>query len=366
MSIFNGVAGARGHNPIGAVIHNDAGSQNANAAYYQRWLPGINPENGFAHDYVCSDGTVHAEDDWNCAYHCKNEWGNNEFYSVEVCQSMGDLATFKANEEKALALVAEKFKAWGITPNDNTVRLHQEFSATSCPHRSVEIHGGADATKQYFIKRISELMNTQDKWVKDTKGWWYRYTDGSFPKEQWLKLAGEWYYFDSYGYAIQNAWRWIKGVCYHFNDSCKMSRGFIKDGVDWYYLNKTAGAKPEGAMLTGWINEGGTWYFMRKQNDGKPLGSMVTGFFEDGGYTYYCRPEKDGANAEGSMVKGWALIEGVWYYFNEDKNCQPIGSMMRNHWQGNYYLKDDGKMASGETLKIGGKTYKFDGKGLLI
>ena len=42
MSIFNGVAGNRGHNPIGAVIHNDAGSQSANAAHYQNWLPGIN------------------------------------------------------------------------------------------------------------------------------------------------------------------------------------------------------------------------------------------------------------------------------------------------------------------------------------
>ena len=67
---------------------------------------------------------------------------------------------FKVNEERALALVAAKFKAWGITPNNDTVRLHQEFFATSCPHRSVEIHGGANATKQYFIKRISELMNS--------------------------------------------------------------------------------------------------------------------------------------------------------------------------------------------------------------
>ena len=111
MSIFNGVAGNRGRNPIGAVIHNDAGSQNANASYYQSWLPGINPENGFAHDYVCSDGTVHAEDDWNKAWHCGDSWGNSEFYSVEVCQSMGDVNVFKTNEERALALVAEKFKA---------------------------------------------------------------------------------------------------------------------------------------------------------------------------------------------------------------------------------------------------------------
>ena len=40
------------------------------------------------------------------------DWGNSEFYSVEVCQSMGDVNVFKANEERALALVASKFKAW--------------------------------------------------------------------------------------------------------------------------------------------------------------------------------------------------------------------------------------------------------------
>lgn len=158
MSIFNGIAGNRGHNPIGAVIHNDAGGQKANASHYQSWLPGINPENGFAHDYVCSDGIVHAEDDCNSAWHCGNEQGNREFYSVEVCQSKGNLETFKANEEKALALVASKFKAWGITPNSDTVKLHREFFATACPHRSVEIHGGATGCKTYFIDRIREYM----------------------------------------------------------------------------------------------------------------------------------------------------------------------------------------------------------------
>ncbi len=166
MSIFNGVAGKRGHNPIGAFIHNDAG--NKNAEDYRNWLPGIRPENGFAHDYVCSDGIVHAEDDINKAWHCGDTYGNSEFYSVEVCQSMGDLETFKANEEKALDLVAQKFTQYGIIPNNETVRLHQEVYATSCPHRSIEIHGGVDATKAYFIQRISELMNTNEKQVNAT------------------------------------------------------------------------------------------------------------------------------------------------------------------------------------------------------
>lgn len=67
-------------------------------------------------------------------------------------------------------------------------------------------------------------------------------------------------------------------------------------------------------------------------------------------------------------AKGYALSdEWIYYknkYYNVSNNCQPVGSMMRNHWQGKYYLRDDGKMAHGETLEIGGKEYVFaeDGK----
>lgn len=76
----------------------------------------------------------------------------------QTCQSMGNLDVFKANEEKALQLAAQKCKQYGITPSTSTIRLHQEVYATSCPHRSVEIHGGREATKSYFIKRIKEYM----------------------------------------------------------------------------------------------------------------------------------------------------------------------------------------------------------------
>ena len=147
MSICGGIAGNRGRNPKGIFIHNDAGSQNANAAFYRNWLPTHDLGNGFAHYYVAADGILQAEDDWNRAWHCGDMDGNNEYLGIEVCQSMGDLENFKANEEKALALAAQKCKQYGITPSSNTIRLHQEVYATACPHRSVEIHGGRDATK---------------------------------------------------------------------------------------------------------------------------------------------------------------------------------------------------------------------------
>lgn len=159
MSICKGVAGNRGGNPKGIIMHNDAGSKYANAAHYRNWLPTHDLENGFAHAYCCDDGILVAEDDWNAAWHCGNYYYNMNFLGVEMCQSMGDLETFKKNEEKALVWCAEKCKKYGITPNNETIKLHQEVSATACPHRSVEIHGGRANTKAYYIKRIKELMN---------------------------------------------------------------------------------------------------------------------------------------------------------------------------------------------------------------
>ena len=57
-----------------------------------------------------------------------------------------------------------------------------------------------------------------------------------------------------------------------------------------------------------------------------------------------------------------------WFWYNKDSNCQPIGSMLKNHWLTTsngkkYYLKDDGVMACDETLVISGKEYSFDSSG---
>ena len=67
------------------------------------------------------------------------------------------------------------------------------------------------------------------------------------------------------------------------------------------------------------------------------------------------------------MVTGWLQMEDSWYYCNKDNDCQPVGSIFKNHWHEEngerYYLKDDGKMACDETLVISGKEYSFDSSG---
>ena len=162
MNITN--AGVRGHNPTGVVIHNDAGSNGANAGFYNNWLPTHNPENGFAHVYIGNDGRLQASDFSNKAWHCANSYGNANYASWEVCQSEGDLNQFLRNEQAVLDDVAKYMKQWGLTPNRDTVKLHQELSSTSCPRRSVEAHGGTvESCRSYFIAELNKRLTGQNK-----------------------------------------------------------------------------------------------------------------------------------------------------------------------------------------------------------
>lgn len=158
MSIFNGIAGRRSGNPLGVCFHNDAGSTQANISFYEGWLPNHDPGSGFAHAYVAEDGVLMAEDLTNKAWHCGNSYGNANFLSVEICQSMGDETVFRENEQKALDLVAEWFKLYGWTPDKNTVRIHKQFSSTACPHRSCELHGDGNACVEYFISELKKRL----------------------------------------------------------------------------------------------------------------------------------------------------------------------------------------------------------------
>ena len=162
MNITN--AGVRGHNPTGVVLHNDAGSNGANAGFYNNWLPTHNPENGFAHVYIASDGRLQASDFSNMAWHCANSYGNANYASWEVCQSEGDLNQFLKNEQAVLDDVAKYMKQWGLTPSRDTVKLHQELSSTSCPRRSVEAHGGTvESCRSYFIAELNKRLTGQNK-----------------------------------------------------------------------------------------------------------------------------------------------------------------------------------------------------------
>lgn len=105
--------------------------------------------------------------------------------------------------------------------------------------------GSGSSTKN--LKVITKT--TQGTWIQDSKGWWFKETNGSYPKSKWLQLTynnkNDWYYFDEQGYMV-TGWRLIDGK--------------------WYYLyEKTEGSNVKGAMayntvISGYrVGSNGAW-----------------------------------------------------------------------------------------------------------
>ncbi|CJE66063.1 choline binding protein [Streptococcus pneumoniae] len=83
------------------------------------------------------------------------------------------------------------------------------------------------------------------------------------------------------------------------------------------------------STASGWVKQDGSWYYF----DGN--GNLVKNAWQG---NYYLK-------ADGKMAQSEWIYDSsyqAWYYLKSD------GSYARNAWQGNYYLKSDGKMAKGE------------------
>ena len=163
--IFNGIAGKRSGKPKGVVIHNDAGSKNATAKWYMTtFLPdrvkAKQSNLGFAHYYIDRNTIGRCENTNNKAWHVGQSDGNANYIGFEVCQSIGESeANFRLNEEMTFRQVAEDLQFYGLPANRDTVKLHKQFSSTSCPHRSVALHGDNTKVQDYFIARVKHYMS---------------------------------------------------------------------------------------------------------------------------------------------------------------------------------------------------------------
>ena len=161
---------------------------------------------------------------------------------------------------------------------------------------------------------VQSIPRLTGSWKKDSTGWWYRWSDGTYPAGKFENIGGKTYYFNKAGYMV-TGWQYIGGK--------------------WYYFNS------DGAMRTGWLYDGGAWYYLNGS------GVMVIGLQRIGGIGYYF-------NRSGAMQTGWQYIGGKWYYFDGS------GAMAVNRWVGDYYLTGNGVMATNTWI---GKYYVgSDGK----
>lgn len=136
------------------VIHNDAGSMTP--TQYVNWLRGRDKALGIAHYYINRHTIARVIDTYNIGYHTGEWHSNTHSIGYEVCESLkvGD-KEFLENEDMTLMQATEDLLFYGLPINHQTVRLHHEFVPTTCPHRSLALHGGTtQSLKDYFVNRM--------------------------------------------------------------------------------------------------------------------------------------------------------------------------------------------------------------------
>ena len=197
-------------------------------------------------------------------------------------------------------------------------------------------------TKEETIPKI-----TAD-WVTDENGKMYKYSDGTFEKSGFKKIQGKTYYFQNNGY-VKTGKLVLDQDTYMFDSEGVMITGcygdyyFGEDGkmktnafVDGYYL----GADGK-CVKNQWIKVDGKDYFMDANGKAKKNawqgayylgenGAMLTNAFTPDGYY---------VGADGAYYTNrWFKDQGKEYYVNGS------GKLVKNSWQGAYYLGEDGAM----------------------
>ena len=103
--------------------------------------------------------------------------------------------------------------------------------------------GGGSAAKGTGNNRQNQQApntSTSFTWVQDSRGWWLKNADNSYPKSTWKQIGSVWYYFNAEGY---------------------MTTGWIELGGNWYFM-EAQNAAALGSMRTGWIVWNGKWYYL--------------------------------------------------------------------------------------------------------
>ena len=210
------------------------------------------------------------------------------------------------------------------------------------------------------------------------------------PQEGFLRyglqeLNGLYYFANSEG-KLQTGFQTVNGKRMYFNSNgdTKYSghQGLLnvngkyyvcRDGVVLYGLNKEGGetyfAGTDGVLVSGWKTVNGkTYYFLPQASGNQPIRAAVKGYYLLDGNSYYF--DENGVNDPSKTIRaGLQQVDGVWhYYYPSDKDGHKRGDMATGLvWhEGNCYNFDAlGNPATG-WQKVDGNYAWFDEKGMYV
>ena len=240
------------------------------------------------------------------------------------------------------------------------------------------------------VAKPESLSRTQAVgWILGGDKFKYYVADSGYVKQDWRHIGGKWYYFAEDEFMVTGwltegnniyflnrskgstegqmkiGWEAIDGYWYYFESSGALTGGWRLINNRWYHFQPRTGAVgTAGRMNTGWLTEGNTIYFLN-ETKGSTEGQMKTDWERKDGHWYYF-------NQSGDMATGWKLVGKHWYYLNPT-GTQGVKGRLLTGWltEGNatYFLSDASGSTEGQMKtswdKREGYWYYFDNNGAL-
>ena len=145
-------------------------------------------------------------------------------HSIE--EAKADLEKYAVKEEEKQEDKKQEEKKEG-QEEKKTGKKEEEKKTEVKPEKQEVKPAGARRSERRSYRYSYTTVQTQNptqrllvnpgEWLMDSKGWWFKRADGSYPKAEWLENKGKWYFFDQEGY---------------------MKKGWVLWKEKWYYLSE--------------------------------------------------------------------------------------------------------------------------------
>ena len=233
-------------------------------------------------------------------------------------------------------------------------QFHDKDSGTLVTNRFVTVNDktyfiGADSKAikgatvidniEYFF---DEKTGAQVKGNFASNKKYYNSTTGALVTNSYVQVDNDWYYVDAQGKRLEGP-QTVDGFQVFFNDSGKQAKGVF--GNDGYYYDKNSGAKIDlGTNRYVQVND--NWYYV---------------------------------NAEGKILKGDQIIDGVQVNFNSYNGIQTKGEFVDSKGRAiseknyntyeapsKFYDKNSGALVKGQYFNHNGNWYYADAEGNIL
>ncbi|MDO5100263.1 MAG: C39 family peptidase [Eubacteriales bacterium] len=203
----------------------------------------------------------------------------------------------------------------------------------------------------YYLNADGTMAVNQWVWDEANRVWYYTLEDGRYARESWVQIEDQWYHFRKGGLMDRNLWL---GDYYLNADGAMAVDQWVWDETlqSWYYT--LADGRYARAS---WLNINDAWYHFQTYGQ-MDRDTWIGDYYVAG----------DGKMAAAQWI--WSVPDSDWFYVDENGRYysekwlpdnekyyyfERYGNMARNRWIGDYYVADDGVMATSQT--IGGRYF---------